>query len=503
MRAHTRRPVLAGIATAVMASLALVGCSTGSASTDDAVNTALTVGLLATPSNLDYTTTAGAAIPQALLYNVYEGLVKLDNDGTIHPLLAQSWTVSGDGLVYDFVLQEGVTFSDGSPFTADSVKFSLERVKANWTANGPAYLDSIASIEAVSDTQARITLSKPSNSWLFNMTGPVGTMFTESGVANLATDAIGTGPYTVASFQTGDSLVLAANTEYWGEAPYLTDVRLRYFTDTTAQTNALLSGDINLISGISQFQLVDQFKSNADFQVLEGTSTGEVTLSMNNASEAFSDVRVRQAVMYAIDRSAVMDTVSSGYGLLIGSMVAPTDPWYDASLADLYPYDPDKATELLDAAGVRDLSVAFKIPNLPYAVAGAQVVKDQLAQVGITANVTTLEFPALWLDEVFAQHDYDMSLIMHSEPRDVTAFAARSYYAGYDSPEVMAQFAQADAADPATYIDLMKQATTTMAEEAAADWLYLQPAISIGEADLLGVPKNTPSLALDLSNISR
>lgn len=495
--------MIASFATVMVASMALVGCSTGSTNVEGEPDTSLTVGLLATPGNLDYTTTAGAAIPQALLYNVYEGLVKLDNDGTVIPLLAKSWTVSDDGLVYDFQLNAGVTFSDGSPFTADSVKFSLERVKDNWTANGPAYLDPIAAIEAVSDTEARITLSKPSNSWLFNMSGPVGTMFTESGIADLATAAVGTGPYTVSSFKTGESLVLSANADYWGEAPYMTDVTLRYFTDATAQTNALLSGDINLISGISQFQLVDQFKSNADFQVLEGASTGEVTLSMNNASDAFSDVRVRQAVMYAIDRQAVMDTANSGYGLLIGSMVAPTDPWYDASLADLYPHDPDKATELLDAAGVSDRTVSFKIPNLPSAVAGAQVVKDQLSKVGITANVTALEFPAVWLDEVFSNHDYDMSLIMHSEPRDVTAFAAPTYYAGYDSPEVMATFAEADAADPTAYIELMKEATTTMADEAAADWLYLQPAISLADADLLGVPKNTPSLALDLSTIER
>ncbi|WP_199183905.1 ABC transporter substrate-binding protein [Cryobacterium sp. Y57] len=503
MRSPIRRNMFVSIATVMAASMALVGCSTGSGTTDAEGGTALTVGLLATPGNLDYTTTAGAAIPQALLYNVYEGLVKLDNDGTIIPLLAKSWTVSDDGLVYDFLLRDGVTFSDGSPFTAESVKFSLERVKDNWTANGPTYLDPIASIEAVSDTEARITLSKSSNSWLFNMSGPVGTMFTESGIADLATAPIGTGPYTVSSFKTGDSLVLAANADYWGEAPYMSDVILRYFTDATAQTNALLSGDINLISGISQFQLVDQFKANSDFQVLEGASTGEVTLSMNNASDAFSDVRVRQAVMYAIDRQAIMDTANSGYGLLIGSMVPPTDPWYDESLADLYPYDPDTAIELLDEAGVRDLTVDFKIPNLPYAVAGAQVVKDQLAKVGITADVTTLEFPAIWLDEVFSGHDYDMSLIMHSEPRDVSVFAAATYYAGYDSPAVRAKFVEADAADPARYTELMKEATTKMAEEAAADWLYLQPAISIADADLLGVPRNTPSLALDLSTIAR
>jgi peptide/nickel transport system substrate-binding protein len=207
--------------------------------------------------------------------------------------------------------------------------------------------------------------------------------------------------------------------------------------------------------------------------------------------------------MYAVDRQAVMDTVNSGYGTLIGSMVPPTDPWYDDSLVDLYPYDPDKAEELLDEAGVSDLTVAMKIPNLPYAVAAAQVVKDQLAKVGITANVTTLEFPAVWLDEVFTKHDYDMSIIAHSEPRDVTAFAAPTYYAGYNNPDVMAEFAEADKSDEDTFVDMMKEATKTMAEDAAADWLYLNPNVSVADADLTGVPVNAPSLSLDLSTIGR
>ena len=283
----------------------------------------------------------------------------------------------------------------------------------------------------------------------------------------------------------------------------MSEVTLDYYTDATAQSNALLSGDIDMIAGLSQLQLVGQFESDDAYQVLEGTGTGEATLSMNNRSAAFSDVRVRQAVMYAVDRQAVIDTVNSGFGTLIGTMVPPTDPWYDESLADLYPFDPDRAEDLLAEAGVSGLEVAFKVPNLPYAVAGAQVVKDQLAQVGITANVTTLEFPAVWLEEVFQKHDYDMSLISHSEPRDVTLFAQPTYYPGYDNPEVIAKFAQADAADEETYVQLMREATTQMAEDAAADWLYLTPWVTVAGADLTGIPANAPSLSLDVTTIGR
>jgi peptide/nickel transport system substrate-binding protein len=501
MTSPRRHPfALPGLALAT--ALLLGGCAGTAADANGEPSTELTAGLIASPATLDFTTTAGAAIPQALLYNVYEGLVKIDNEGEIQPLLASAYTVSDDRTVYTFDLQPNVTFSNGSPFTAETVKFSLERVKENWTANSPKYLDPIASIEVLSELQVAITLSTPSNSWLFNMAGPVGTMFSPDGVDALATTPVGTGPYTVSDFRTGESLTLQLRDDYWGAMPAMTQVTLRYFADATAQSNALLSGDIDLLPALAQYQLIDKFESEPTLTVLEGTSTGETTLSMNNASGAFSDIRVRQAVMHAIDRDAVMATANSGYGLVLGSMVPPTDPWYDESLVDLYPYDPTTALSLLEKADATDLEIALKVPNLPYATAAAQVVADQLKAVGITANVTVLEFPAVWLDEVFTDHNYDMSIIAHTEPRDVTAFAAPGYYAGYDNPAVQELFAEADASDYDSYVTLMKKATRTMAEDAAANWLYLQPQVTVANANLRGIPLNATTLSLDLSTLS-
>ncbi len=499
MRVTALPRLLAGL---VVGALALSACSAGSTATDPGTQDAggpaaggdVTVALTAEPANLDFTRSAGAAIPQALLYNVYEGLVKLSSDGEIEPLLATDWTVSDDGLVYDFTLQDGVTFSNGDPFTAETVKFALERVSTDWTANSPTYLDVVSSVEAVSDTEVRITLSTPSNGWLFNMTGPVGAMFTPGGVDDLESTAIGTGPYVVDTWTPGTSLVLAANPDYWGDAPALSSVTLRYFEDATASSNALLAGDVDMVFGLASPQLVGQFSGDDGYQVIEGSTNGEVTLAMNNERPPFDDVRVRQAVMYAVDRQAVIDTAYSGYGTLIGSMVPPTDPWYDASLVDLYPYDPDKARELLAEAGATGLSVQFEVPNLPYATASAQVVQAQLAEVGITAVIEPLEFPAVWLEQVFTNHDYDLSVIQHSEPRDITAFGDPTYYFGYDNPEVAALFTSADAADAATFVEQMGQAARTMAEDAAADWLFLFPLLVVADADLTGIPENQTSL---------
>lgn len=501
------RRAAAFVALPIAAALALTACSpSGStASGSGEADTTLQIGELSSPASLDFTMTGGAAIPQALLYNVYEGLVKLDDEGEIQPLLAESWTMSDDGTVYDFTLQQGVTFSNGSPFTAETVKFSLERAATEWTANSPAYLSPISSIEVVSDTEVRITLNAPSNGWLYNMTGPIGTMFSPDGIDALATDPVGTGPYDVTDFQTGTSLELTRRDDYWGDEPFMSEVSFTYFGDATAQTNALLSGDIDLIATVSQYQTVEQLEADDSLTVQVGDSTGELTLSMNNAAAPFDDVRVRQAVMYAVDRQAILDTVNFGYGTLIGSMVAPTEPWYDESLVDLYPYDPERAEELLAEAGVEDLTITLDVPSARPAWAdAAQIVADQLGQVGITVNLETLEFPAVWLEQVMTNHDYEMTIISHAEPRDASAFAAPTYYPGYDDPETMALFAEADAApDQDTYVELMREATTKMAEDAVADWLYENPTIRAFSNDISGVNENAISLAFDLTNITR
>jgi peptide/nickel transport system substrate-binding protein len=204
---------LAGVVVGVVL-LAAAGCAAGAGGSAGATPTdsrkKITIGFSAEPANLDFTRTDGAAIPEALLVNVYEGLVELNQQtGEIEPALAESWTVSPDGLVYDFTLRDGVTFSNGAPFTADDVKFSIERVKSDaWTVSLKSGMSVVSGVEVVSPTHARVTLSQPSNSWLFRMTTRIGAMFDASGVGDLANTPVGTGPYTVSEFRRGDRLVL-------------------------------------------------------------------------------------------------------------------------------------------------------------------------------------------------------------------------------------------------------------------------------------------------------
>lgn len=501
---YIRKRWAAVIATAVAVGLALTGCSAGSTFSGKSASTqSLAVGLIASPANLDFTTTAGAAIPQALLYNVYETLVKIDQSGKIVPSLATSWTVSGDRKTYDFKLRDGVKFTNGTPFNADTVKFNIDRVKdgKSWTANSPTMMDVVKNVDVVSPTDVKINLKEPSNGWLFNMAGPVGAMFTSNAVSNLKTTAVGTGPYTVQSYKPQVSLTMKKNAGYWGKAPTFSTVTLNYYADAAAQTNALRSGQIQLAFQLPTTEAVPAFKGNSKFKIYDGSSTGEVMMAMNNATGPLKNKKVRQALMYAINRKAVRDSVTNGYGELIGAMVPPSDPWYDASLQNLYPYNPTKAKQLLQEAKAMNLNLKFNVPNLPYATQAAQVVQSELKQVGVSTTIKTEEFPAVWLDQVFTKHQYDLSIINHAEPRDVATVFSKGYYTGYQNTAVQQQFVDADKASDAQYVALMKQATRQVAEDAAADWLWLSPCVSIADAALTNVPQNQTSLSLDLSTI--
>jgi peptide/nickel transport system substrate-binding protein len=462
----------------------------------------LSLGFAAEPASLDFTTTEGAAIPELLLVNVYEGLVKVDQDGEVVPLLAESWEISDDRTVYDFQLREGVAFTNGEPFTAEDVKFSIERVQSDeWAISLKSAMDVVESVEAVDDTHARVTLSEPSNRWLFQMTTRIGAMFSREGVDDLATEPVGTGPYEFQEWVRGDRIVLERNPDYWGDAPAVQTVTFRYFNDATALSNALLSGDIDVIATVQEPETLEQFEGD-EFQTIQGTTNGEVVLSFNNGREPLSDERIRQAIKHAIDHEAVLETAWAGHGELIGSMVPPHDPWYE-DLTGLYEHDPDRARELLEEAGATDLELAFRIPNLPYAVSSAQVVQSQLEEVGITAGIDVLEFPARWLEIVFTNHDYDMSIINHVEPRDIVTFGDPDYYWQYDNPQVQQLLDEADSADEETRNEKMAEVARIIAEDAAADWLFLFPNLIVATSDVSGLPENRVGEAFDLTELSR
>jgi peptide/nickel transport system substrate-binding protein len=487
---------------AVAVALLVAGCSSGGSSSSSSTKDSAVLGFGAEPANLDFTTTDGAAIPQLLLDNVYQGLVRLDDSGKIVPELAKSWDVSSDGKSYTFDLEKGVTFSDGEKFDADAVKFSIDRVKSTaWTVSLKTYMDIVDSVDVISPTKVKVNLSSPSNDWLFRMTTRIGAMFAPKGVSALKTKPVGTGPYVVSEFNRGDSVVLTTRKNYWDTEPKLKTVTFKYFKDANAENSALQSGSINAIVALASLDTLSQFSNKSKYTILKGGTNAEMTLSMNNASGIFTNLKVRQAVEYAIDRKSLVKSAVAGYGTLIGSMVPPTDPWYE-DLSDAYPYNPAKAKKLLADAGATGATIRFRIPNLANVTAAAQIVQSDLTAVGLNVKIDTLDFPAEWLAQVFTGHDFDMSLINHVEARDIATYANPKYYWGYDNAEFQDLVKNADAGTAAEQVTDMKKAAKLLSDDAVSDWLYLEQSINVKDAKLEGLPKNQLGDSLNVTDLS-
>ncbi|QDO87331.1 ABC transporter substrate-binding protein [Ornithinimicrobium ciconiae] len=510
------------LAAALSLSFLLTACNAGSSSEDPTEDTPDTgsstdagqgtaapagdetvrVGLVAEPASLDFTTTDGAAIPQALLYNVYETLVKVDQSGEIVPALASDYEVSEDGLTYTFTLQQGVTFSNGEAFTAEDVVTSFEAVQNDWTVSLKSQFEIIESVEATSDTEVVVTLTHPSNSFLYSLTTRVGAIFDSGSMSDLATRPIGTGPYTFGDWNPGASITLQRNADYWGDEPYFSQVVLSYFKDANALNSAMLTDGIDVVGTVQAPEALSEFE-DGDYQIIEGTTNGEVVLSFNNETEPFQDLRVRQAARHAIDHQALLDTCWDGRGALIGSMVPPTDPWYEDRTGD-YPYDVEAAKALMEEAGAEGVAVRLRIPTLPYAQACAPVVETMLEEVGFDVTIDDLEFPAAWVEDVFTNADYEMSIVSHVEPRDLgNVFGNPDYYIRYGTPELRALLEEADAGSEEVQVEKMKEAAALISEDAASDFLFLLPNLIVADPDITGLPENALSESFDLANLAR
>lgn len=494
--------VTGAVASLVLVTTACGGTSDESSGAPEAdTPQTVTIGQTLAPPTLDLTVDAAAAIPQALLYNVYETLVQLDDAGELQPLLATNWEVSEDGMTYTFDLREA-TFSNGEALTADDVVFSIERALSPDT-NYPSkdQMEPVSSVRAIDDRTVEVTLGQPSNTWLFHMSQTVGIIFNEDSVADLATEPVGTGPYMVAEHSLGYSLTLAPNPQYDGEAAPIEEVVFRYIEDPNALTNAALAGDVDIIGNVSAPETLSQFENNPEFDVVEGVTEGQVVLSMNNARAPFDNPLVRQAITHAIDREALLATAYAGYGTLIGTWTSPANPWFQ-DLQSPYPYDPERARELLAEAGHQDgLTVSLALPPPNYARSSGQFIAAQLEEVGITVTIENMEFP-LWLDQVYGNSNFDMTVISHVQPRDLLHFAEPEYYWNYDNPAVQQLIAEGDsAAEADVFIEKYQEVEQIVADEAVLGYLFLLPQLQVVQSDLIGYQENAFSLSYNVTQL--
>lgn len=471
------------------------------------------IGLQLEPPTLDLTASPAAAIPQVLLYNVYETLVRLQADGSITGLLAESWEVSDDALTYTFALRDGVSFHNGDPLTAEDVVFSIENVlREEEVTNDDGEVElktvhpfastyaPIDTVTAVDDSTVEVTLTQPSANLLFFMTQGQGVVLNQNALDDIANSAVGSGPFRFMSWEVGDNIKVERNEDYWGEAALLEKVEFQYIADPNALNNAMLSDQLDLVAGVSAPELLEVFESDERFEVLTGETYGETTVSLNGRRAPFDNILVRQAVSHAIDRQAVVDLAYSGYGTPIGSFSTPLDPWFK-DLTGVYPYDPARAEELLAEAGATDITVEMLLPPPSYAARGGEIIASQLEQVGINVNITNVEW-GVWLEDVFANYDYDMSIVAHVEPLDLAQYGNADYYWGNDSPDVAPILAQADAeGDADVRNELYGQVLEEITAQAADAWLFVLPQLSVLRDGTTGYKVDLPG-SLDVTQLA-
>ncbi|MDE7476988.1 MAG: ABC transporter substrate-binding protein [Lachnospiraceae bacterium] len=446
---------------------------------DDASH--ITIGI---PQDLDslVPSLSQGAGTQEILFNIYEGLYKPDSEGNLVPAVASDYTMSEDGLVYTFTLREGILFHNGNPVTVADVKYSIETC-AGLNGGEPVIsaFSNIESVETSDDRTVVITLKESSSSFMAIL-ATVEAAVVPADAEDLQTNPVGTGPYKFVSRSLQENVVLERFDEYWGEKANIKDITLKVLADSDSIVMNLQGGAVDLVARVSTAQAAEL---GDDFEVLEGTMNLVQAMYLNNAVEPFDNEKVRQALCYAVNKQEILDFVSEGKGTLVGSSMFPAfGKYYIEELNDIYTTDIDKAKELLTEAGYPDgFSFTMKVPsNYQQHVDTAQVVAEQLKQIGVTANIELIEWET-WLSDVYQGRDYEATLV-GVDASTLTAGAmlsrfrsdAHNNFVNFSSEEYDAAYADALAAEAVMDDDnatrAYKECETILAEKAAN--VYIQ-----------------------------
>lgn len=413
----------------------------------------LVVAESAEPPGLDPTSNAAAAIDRILQHNLFEGLVKVNPKGEIIPALAERWEISKDGLQYTFYLRKNVKFHNGRQMTAEDVKFTYERAMDPKSGNPhPEYYKDVDKLIVVDEFTFRFVMKKVSPGFLANLTEGDAVIVPKEEVATLAAKPVGTGPFKFVEWVRGSHVTLERFKDYYKAGlPYLDKVTFKFIPDPAVALAALKAGDVD-VAGVSGAAIAEVEK-DPKLKVISGPQNLVQILATNTAKPPFNDVRVRKAIAYAIDRAAVIKGSTFGYGTPIGSHMSPVNAYY-VDMTWVNAYNPDKAKELLTAAGFANGFEATLVLPEPYVVHqwAGEVIADQLAKVGIKLKLQIIEW-ARWLDEVFSKANYDLTVIGHVGRID--AFGMLSGYSpwrtdyyfrrGYSNPKLDELFKLAEA----------------------------------------------------------
>ena len=408
---------------------------------------------------------------EEIMFNVYEGLLMPGVDGSLKPTIAESWKVSDDGKVYTFKIRKGVKFHDGTTLTPQDVVFSLNRMGGkDGFPPAKALLTEMESVKIVGDDEVQITLPKTNSGFIYALTTGI---VPEANKDNLDKNPVGTGPFKVKEYSREQEIVLEKFDDYWGDKAKLDKVIVYVTPNTETAFLKLLSGEIDMLSRVD----ANRLKELKDFNNVYAPQNTVQIFALNNAVEPFNDVRVRKAINYAIDKDEIIKGVMDGNGIKLETNMSPVMKKYVIPNVG-EKRDIEKAKDLLKESGHENFSFTIKVPsNYSLHVNTAQIIAQQLKDVGIDAKIETIEWTT-WLSDVYSGRKYEASIIGLSGKLDPYAVLRRyttpykNNFFNFSNPEYDSLIEEAkNSSDDALITKNYKRAQEILRDEQAAIYI--------------------------------
>jgi peptide/nickel transport system substrate-binding protein len=487
---------------AILAALAILGATQQTASAQ-APKDRVVIALPAEPPGLDPAMQPAAAVSEVVWENIFEGLTRFDPAGKIVPGLAESWSHDSPTR-YVFKLRAGVKFHDGKPMTSEDVKFSFERNAAPESTNKrKRVFANFAGIDTPDPLTVAINLKEPSALLPFFLAEGTASIQSAATAASNRTAPVGTGPYKFVRWVRGDSIEMEQFADYNG-APKsrIPRVVFRFMPDENSQVLALRAGQVDYLPYIAAVEAIDSLKKEGNFRITQGQTQGVLFLGMNNKKPPFDDVRVRRAMYAAIDAQMVNDGTHGGFGKKGGAQTNELNPYF-VDVLGTPKYDLKAARKMLaDAGHPNGFSVNLRVLSNPSTRRTAEILAAQLSEVGIQVKLEVLE-TAQWLDIVFKNKNYDMTIISHPEPWAILNYTDPNYFYQYDSEKFRALMKQAEAStDEASLRRNLAAAQRQLYEDAPVVWLYAMPQVGVVREGLTGTRTGLPVPAYPVAEMS-
>jgi len=447
----------------------------------------------------------------SVVHALFDHLVERDFEGNIVPGLALSWTVV-DTATLEFVLREDVSFHNGEPFTADSVRFSIERMLSEEAAPNQSKFTAIDAVEIVDDYTVRLILNRPDGTLIDSLTSRLAMLppqyFAEVGAEAFASAPVGTGPFTYVEWVPDDRVTLAANENYWKGSykgmPKVDTVIFRPIPEAATRAAELRAGGVHLIQDVTPDQIDDLEAAGLVVVPDEAYQLQYIFFITDDETLPTYDVRVRQALNYAVDVDAIIENLLAGLGSRIASPIGPGYLGYNPDVQP-YPYDPQKARDLLAEAGyangfetILDVTTAGHTDAID-AVAG------YLSDVGVTVEIQDYElglFNQKWMDRT-------QSMLWAArwgntpDPQSIELFAScNGWIARYCNEEVTAHLEAArDSLDQHQRAQHYAAASALMRDDPLAIYMNTATQIYGLSSDVEGF-RPSPLLAIIVSDVS-